>query len=1148
MENFLNPAAPTIILALAGNIADALMDKAVNSELQMKANKQTSTLFGAALGNLADSRICEITLAFLANLRTTDPNLNYDLERIAREAYLLATLEMVRQAENRVVVASAGATLLGVGAVDTLAPLRSGIEADLKNVAGTLPRPLPEPQALLLDPGQSPADRMVQMRAILRANLDTDAARWLNRQPLPHQVADLLENGWTIDTNFIPKVSRDWFSLIALAFVENLKATTRLSRLFESEFLAEIASHEPQAAVMATFAGFTAQLEKLAPPLQESEDSLRIVLGKVVDVDWESSVESGIENFDTLPQIVAELVNQRALSLAVKRKLTTEGQQLHLDHLELRDRELRSIRMDLNLSQQERAAAQEQLAAIFAERLKLLQLLSARDADYAFEVAEFGKQLEGFTRHSNSKVHQALQSFVGGDRLATFPLIQEILRAENLVSEQATTFQSASKLRKLAALGMLMKDRGELTSANLLTLWQAAQELDPEYIWGWEELRRLYVETGNLSKAREAAAKSQEFAPDDRSRPATSNELDAALILSRELSEDRKLCEEEMAIAEKLYVANPASVSAQRDVSVGSAKLGDVLISAGESPAARNRFEQSLAMREKLAAANPKSTAAQRDLAISLDRLGDLLVMDGDLSAARKRFQQSLAIAERLTVANPTNASAQRDLALSLDRLGEVLVAIGELPAARKNFQQSLAIAEKLAVANPANASAQRDLSVSLDRLGDILVATGELPAALMRFEQSLALAQKLAAAIPPSAEAHRDLSLSLDRLGDLLLTTGKLSEARTRFRQSLAIREELEEANPSRADARRDISVSLDRLGDVAVMAGDLPEARRRFRQSLAIREKLTAANPASASARRDLSVCLTKLGDVLLSAAELPEARKRFEHSLAIAQSLAAANPASPAAQRDLSVSLDRLGELLLLAGEFSDAHTHFEQSLAIAQKLAAASPASVLAQRDLSVGETRLGDTLLSAGELSEAQKRYRQSLAMREKLAAGSPASAAAQRDLSVSLTKLGGVLVLVGDLPQASRCFKQSLVIRQKLAAANPASAAAQRDLSVSLTRLGDLLEADGELADARQRFEQSLVITQKLATSSPANAVTQRDRIVGFSKLGRLTGEKHYWQSALAVAEGLDKTDRLAPADKWILKSLSDSAMAAADS
>ena len=506
MENFLNPAAPTIILALAGNIADALMDKAVNSELQMKANKQTSTLFGAALGNLADSRICEITLAFLGNLRTTDPNLNYDLERIAREAYLLATLEMVRQAENRVVVASAGATLLGVGAVDTLAPLRSGIEADLKNVAGTLPRPLPEPQALLLDPGQSPADRMVQMRAILRANLDTDAARWLNRQPLPHQVADLLENGWTIDTNFIPKVSRDWFSLIALAFVENLKATTRLSRLFESEFLAEIASHEPQAAVMATFAGFTAQLEKLAPPLQESEDSLRIVLGKVVDVDWESSVESGIENFDTLPQIVAELVNQRALSLAVKRKLTTEGQQLHLDHLELRDRELRSIRMDLNLSQQERAAAQEQLAAIFAERLKLLQLLSARDADYAFEVAEFGKQLEGFTRHSNSKVHQALQSFVGGDRLATFPLIQEILRAENLVSEQATTFQSASKLRKLAALGMLMKDRGELTSANLLTLWQAAQELDPEYIWGWEELRRLYVETGNLSKAREAAA------------------------------------------------------------------------------------------------------------------------------------------------------------------------------------------------------------------------------------------------------------------------------------------------------------------------------------------------------------------------------------------------------------------------------------------------------------------------------------------------------------------------------------------------------------------------------------------------------------------------------------------------------------------
>ena len=191
----MEPISLAIMAAAAG--------KAVDSLLGDQANKLVASIVGGVIGNRADRLVCGATRAswdFFRNLRSEDPALNHDLERGTREAYLLATLELLRQAEHRVEVG--GARLLGAGDAEALAALRRGAEADLRDVGNTLPEPLPDAHLFLIDPALAPAERLDRMRATLRTNLTRDFARWWPDRDVPPIVETLLASGWTIDTKF----------------------------------------------------------------------------------------------------------------------------------------------------------------------------------------------------------------------------------------------------------------------------------------------------------------------------------------------------------------------------------------------------------------------------------------------------------------------------------------------------------------------------------------------------------------------------------------------------------------------------------------------------------------------------------------------------------------------------------------------------------------------------------------------------------------------------------------------------------------------------------------------------------------------------------------------------------------------------------
>jgi hypothetical protein len=269
-----------LMAAAAGKAVDALISQGL-----------VSAAVAGVIGNRADALVCEATRSswsFFRNLRTQDPALNHDLERGTREAYLLATLELLRQAEDR--LRQSSSRLLSASDAEALAALRRGAEADLRDVGNTLPEPIADAHLFLVDPALAPAERRDRMRQTLRANLDADARRWSSGGSLPPVVETLLESGWTIDTAAGRTVSRDWHSLIALAFVEKLKTTPRLATVFESKMLAQIAARDAQAAPIATFSGFTAQLDAVIVPLQRVEDALG-VLGRDV-----SDIKAGVED------------------------------------------------------------------------------------------------------------------------------------------------------------------------------------------------------------------------------------------------------------------------------------------------------------------------------------------------------------------------------------------------------------------------------------------------------------------------------------------------------------------------------------------------------------------------------------------------------------------------------------------------------------------------------------------------------------------------------------------------------------------------------------------------------------------------------------------------------------------------------------
>ena len=156
---------------------------------------------------------------------------------------------------------------------------------------------------------------------------------------------------------------------------------------------------------------------------------------------------------------------------------------------------------------------------------------------------------------------------------------------------------------------------------------------------------------------------------------------------------------------------------------MGDQRVGDMLLKQEDYAAAEANYRGALAIAKRLFAAEPTDVQAQRDLSVSRAKLGDALERQGKRDPALAQYEASLAIIEPLAAADPVNVGLQRDVFKSYELIGSLRLEQGELDAARVAFKAALGIAETLAVADPANGLAQRELSVQRDHLGDVFAA-----------------------------------------------------------------------------------------------------------------------------------------------------------------------------------------------------------------------------------------------------------------------------------------------------------------------------------------------------------------------------------------------------------------------------------------
>jgi len=252
------------------------------------------------------------------------------------------------------------------------------------------------------------------------------------------------------------------------------------------------------------------------------------------------------------------------------------------------DARIRSLRTEIDGLRAEasrlKASGEAQSQAAEAARAELSQAeerfvaeLASRDRAYAQEIAVFRSAVEHTA--STPEGLAALELYNQGERFKAREIFLELERAADEARRAGSAIRNdlaaAVGLRDIAAFELDMRNRGELTTLDLIARYEEITALDPGVHWDWVELGRLYMAAGQLSLAETAARRSADTASDERDR------------------------------------------------SVALNQLGDVLLAQGDGPGALQAYRESEVTFKRLAASDPSNAGWQRDLWVSLWRLRD---------------------------------------------------------------------------------------------------------------------------------------------------------------------------------------------------------------------------------------------------------------------------------------------------------------------------------------------------------------------------------------------------------------------------------------------------------------------------------------------------------------------------------------------
>ncbi|MEP3265106.1 MAG: hypothetical protein ABJN78_05040, partial [Hyphomicrobiales bacterium] len=349
-------------------------------------------------------------------------------------------------------------------------------------------------------------------------------------------------------------------------------------------------------------------------------------------------------SLDTEAEVVAALISATATHEA---ELRVADQRIRAQRAKIEE-----LRLQVALGEDEADAAVAVIKRELTEKSETyIAELEKRDRSYAAEIALFRKDVEDIA--STPEGLAALKLFNDGDELGALAILDDLRAARDKAREARINIESAVEARRIATLALEARNKGKLTTADLIQRFEEIVKLDAGVHWDWVELGRLYTDAGDLTSSLEAATKALKTATTDR------------------------------------------------DKSVAYAGIGDVQAAQGNLSAALTSYQSGFEIIQQLVSSDPGNADWQRGLFVFYDKIGNVQVAQGNLSAALKSYQSSFEITQQLASSDPGNADWQRDLSISYDKIGDVQVAQGNLSAALKSYQSSFEIRQKLASSDP---------------------------------------------------------------------------------------------------------------------------------------------------------------------------------------------------------------------------------------------------------------------------------------------------------------------------------------------------------------------------------------------------------------------------------------------------------------
>lgn len=305
---------------------------------------------------------------------------------------------------------------------------------------------------------------------------------------------------------------------------------------------------------------------------------------------------------------------------------------------------------------------------------------------------------------------------------------------------------------------------------------------------------------------------------------------------------------------------------------------GDILRTLGRRDRASEAYRAALVEATRLHTDHAESPIARRALFIAQIRIGNVLISDGDTSGALAAYGQANRLSRKLVAAEPANRDWQRDLYVSLERLGDSHAARGDLARALEAMEEAATIIRAIAAVEPTDNRRKHDIAVCVGKIADLRMDNGDVASALAGYRESLALMRSLCAEEPQKIAWQRDVFAHLVRIGDVVLMQADMAAAADAYGEALRTSRSLSREDAANVEWRRDVLLSHIKQSDLLRAQGDLAGALAASQESLSIIRRLTAVDPENVEWQRDLLLCLMKRGDILEAQQDVAQAIASF------------------------------------------------------------------------------------------------------------------------------------------------------------------------------------------------------------------------------------------------------------------------------